>query len=67
MESHYEINVSKNGRHFFATAPRSCVSPGDATEVVREIYKKFPESEGYKVTMMNISCSGTPVDLSKTV
>lgn len=50
MQSHYEINVALNGRHFFATHQRSCITRNDYKDVVREIRKRFPESDGFKVT-----------------
>lgn len=64
MQAHYEINVSLNGRHFFATAPRSFVYAGDETklEEARKVFAdKFPESEGYKITVMLWQGSGTVV------
>lgn len=48
-QSHYEINVSLNGRHLFATAPRSIFSPHDLKDVLPTIQEKFPESEGFSV------------------
>ena len=49
--SHYEINVSKDGRHLFATHERS-LGPGDKRKT-REIYDKlveaFPKNEGYEI------------------
>lgn len=47
---HYEINVSLNGRHFFATTERSLRDQERAREVFNEMLKRFPESEGFKVT-----------------
>lgn len=48
---YYEINVSKNGYHFFATAERSITSLTQA-EGMYEIFKeKFPENEGYAITV----------------
>ncbi len=49
-QSHHEINVSKNGRHFFATAVRSAVSENEARIIFREIDDRFPGSEGFLVT-----------------
>lgn len=51
MQSHYEINVSHNGRHFFATAERSCVDRDRAKAVYLSLVDKFPESEGFLVTV----------------
>jgi len=63
-QSHYEINVSLNGRHFFATNPRSFLL-GDELKVkiaATEIQKRFPESEGFKVTITRWCSSGQSVD-----
>jgi len=51
MESYYDINVSLNGRHFFATAPRSARDEGKAKRLLAELRKRFPVSEGYHVTV----------------
>lgn len=56
MQSHYEINVAKDGYHLFATAERSLVTESKAKELVALMREKFPESEGYDVT-----CSYTAV------
>jgi len=50
MQSHYEINVSLNGKHFFATAPRSCRDEEDARRLMADFKTRFPESEGFQVT-----------------
>ena len=46
---YYEINISKNGRHFFATAERSITSLTQAEGMYMLFKEKFPESEGYKI------------------
>lgn len=46
----YEINVAKNGRHFFATHRRSIQTTEACDEIVKIFKVKFPESEGYKIT-----------------
>jgi hypothetical protein len=45
----YEINISKDGTHFFATAPRSIQTTGALIEVFSVLDYKFPETEGYKL------------------
>lgn len=65
MESHYEINVSLKGQHLFATAPRSCRSLQDVRKVYLQITERFPESEGFKVTVTNWNVEGESVDLSR--
>ena len=46
---YYEINVSLNGQHFFATAERSITNLNKAEKVYDLFKEKFPESEGYKI------------------
>lgn len=60
MEDYIEINVAKDGRHFFATAPRSIHTyPEDHYNEVLETFKeKFPESEGYKITAVRWKSCG---------
>ena len=53
MESHYEINVSLNGKHYFATASRSFNgSEEKALRAVIDFRGRFPKSEGF-----NVSCT----------
>lgn len=47
---YYEINVSLNGRHFFATAERSIQRAEDLKKVFVILDDKFPESEGYELS-----------------
>jgi len=51
--SHFEINVSKDGKHLFATHERS-LTVGDKRKT-RELYDKlvesFPKNEGYEITI----------------
>ena len=49
---YYEINVSKAGRHLFATHARSCQNDAEARKVYRVIVEKFPKAEGYNVTVL---------------
>lgn len=46
---YYEINVSLNGKHFFATAERSISGEWKLKEVYKVLKEKFPEEEGYKI------------------
>ena len=47
----YEINVSLNGRHFFATHERSITNSSELMKVFKVFVEKFPESEGYKISV----------------
>lgn len=53
MTDGYEINVSLNGKHFFATTLRSAPTERKVEELYEVFKKKFPESEGYKIM---VSC-----------
>lgn len=49
---HYDIVVFKDGRHLFTIYERSTYSL-TRTDMLYPIFKeKFPESEGYKVTVI---------------
>lgn len=48
---HYEFNISLNGSHLFATHERSVTDSDKATKVRDILTEKFPESEGYKVSL----------------
>lgn len=48
---YFEINVSLNGRHFFATSERSLRTLSEAQTVYRELKKAFPDNKGYSVTV----------------
>lgn len=47
---YYEINVSLNGRHYFATAERSLTTEWEFKEMLKVFKQKFPESEGYRIS-----------------
>jgi hypothetical protein len=61
MESYCEINVSKNGKHFFATAQRSAKTIGAAADILEVFKLKFPENEGYKINVTYWECTGRRV------
>ena len=46
-----EINVSKDGRHFFATAERSLATEKQALAMFELFKVKFPPSEGYELML----------------
>jgi hypothetical protein len=47
----YEINVSKDGRHYFATHERSIHSVERAVEIRERLKKSMPEEEGFEYTI----------------
>lgn len=48
---YYEINVSLNGKHFFATAERSVTGEWKLREVYKVLKEKFPKDEGYEISV----------------
>ena len=60
IPSHYEINISLNGKHLFATDSRSIQNQAELEKVIPIFKEKFPESEGYKITATKVNCYGTP-------
>lgn len=62
MQSHYEINVSLNGYHFFATHERSGISENHVEKVFKELKQRFPESQGFKIDCTYISVQGKRVN-----
>lgn len=49
---YYEINVSKDNKHLFATDKRSVEHYWELEEVYRILEQKFPKYEGYKITVI---------------
>jgi hypothetical protein len=62
MFNHFTINVSLNGRHFFATAPNSCRNHADLDRVYPVIAQKFPATEGYEITVTYEQTIGVIID-----
>ena len=60
---HYEINISLNGQHFFATAERSITNLNKAEKVYNLFKEKFPESEGYKIDITEWNKVGKVVNM----
>lgn len=58
MQSYYEMNVSHNGVHMFATAPRSLTHHTNAMKVLAEIRQRFPENEGFKAKFTYLAVTG---------
>lgn len=48
---HYEINVSWKGQHLFATHERSILAASKMEQLKQLFAKKFPESEGFLVSI----------------
>lgn len=61
---YYEINVSKNGYHFFATAERSITTQQQAEKMYNLFKEKFPESEGYSISVTRWEKIGKPIEIN---
>lgn len=62
---YYEINVSLNGRHFFATDKRSITTKRALKEVYPIIKEKFPQEEGYDILVSHTKTTGRYIDMEK--
>ncbi len=62
---YYEINISKNGSHYFATSERSITSMRELKEILPVLLEKFPEDEGYEVSASWKQVSGAPIDVNQ--
>jgi hypothetical protein len=62
MQSHFEVNVSLDGRHFFATAERSLLDEEKARRVFLLLKELFPKSEGYHVSLSGFTCKGLVIE-----
>jgi len=60
---YYEINISLNGVHFFATHNRSLTSTGKAIEVLKALQDRFSENDGYAISLTINYLSGTQLDI----
>jgi hypothetical protein len=59
----YEINVSLNGKHFFATHERSCRWEDEMKKIVEVFKVKFPEEEGYEISVSRWETCGKGVEI----
>lgn len=58
---YYEINVTLNGKHLFATTERSITTQAKLDEMYKLFSEKFPESEGYKLDVTEWNKVGKPL------
>ena len=62
---YYEINVSKNGKHFFATDKRSITTKYALKEVYKVLKEKFPKEDGYDMLVSQIEIEGRFVNMEE--
>lgn len=58
----YEINVSKGGRHYFATHKRSISTIEKATAIRDRLKLAMPEEEGFRYTITQWQTTGVEVE-----
>lgn len=61
----YEINVALDGKHFFATHERSLQYDEDLRRCLKIFLEKFPETEGYKISVQYIEHYGTNINIDE--
>ena len=65
---YYEIVVSLNGKFLFATDKRSCQWYWELEKFYNLFKEKFPESEGYKITITHWATIGFQIgDIQKHI
>ena len=64
---YYEINISLNGKHFFATSERSITNKSTLDKVYKTLKEKFPKEEGYNITVAYHETVGKFVDMESNV
>lgn len=62
---YYEINVSLNGKHFFATDKRSITNKDSLKKVYKVLKEKFPHEEGYDIIVSYNETIGKYVDMEQ--
>ena len=62
---YYEINVSLNGQHFFATDKRSITTQRALKEVYPILKEKFPPEEGYDILVSCVETKGRYLDMEQ--
>lgn len=60
---YYEITVSVNGRHLFATAERSIIADWQLDNIYEVFKTKFPKEEGYKISVTKWEKTGKFIEM----
>ena len=60
---YYEINVSFNGQHLFATNERSIRDTQKLEDVYKILKEKFPAEEGYHINVTRYETTGRFIDM----
>ena len=63
----FEINISKDGQHYFATSERSITTLQKLEEVTKDFVEKFPEEDGYKIDVTKQQKTGVSIPLNEII
>lgn len=61
----YEINIAKNGHHYFATADRSLNSPEKTLQVYDELKQIYTKEKGFEITISKWQTVGEYIEPEK--
>ena len=61
---HYEINISKNGQHLFATHERSITDIVKCRQVHLLLIQHFPKTKGYSIRVTRYESIGEIVNIA---
>lgn len=62
---YYEITVTKNGYHFFATAEKSIIARYQLDIIYNTLKEKFPTEEGYKISVQKWEKTGKFIEMEE--
>lgn len=62
---YYEINVSKDGVHYFATAERSLTTNAQALNMYTHFCGLFPERDGYEIRVTSYETTGRRIKFNR--
>ena len=57
----YEINISKDGKHYFATDKRSITTLARALDIRERLRKAMPEEEGFSYNITQWHTTGVEI------
>lgn len=63
---YYEINVAKNGQHYFATAERSIYDNETAQKIANELATLYTKDKGFTITISKWQKCGESIEFVQT-
>lgn len=62
---YYELEVTKNGEHYFSTDKRSITTLSKAEIIFHQLEEKFPKGEGYYIRLTRWENIGSEISPKK--